>query len=411
VVNERAGMDDKKNGGEDFAALLEEFDKKAPGRDRRRGPQVGDLVKGRVISVGRDAVFVTIGDAGVEGVLDLVELLDDKGDVAVKEGDVIEARVAEIGDKSDHVILRRLPRRGPEARAELQSAFELGIPVEGTVTGVNKGGVDVNVAGVRGFCPISQLELRSIDAEAVPGYIGRKLEFKITRHEVDRRGVNLVLSRRALLEADARARGAETRARISVGAVVGGVVIAIKDFGAFIDLGGLEGMLPASELGFSRGMRPSEVLSVGQSLQVQIVDIKKTDDPKRPERISLSLKALERDPWEDAPVRFAPGTRVVGRVTNVESFGAFVELAPGLEGLVHVGELSGGKQVRHARELVKVGDQREVTVLSIDPERRRISLGIGERPDAVDPEDLARAANPGKFGTLGDLLKNASKKR
>jgi small subunit ribosomal protein S1 len=395
-----------KDDGDDFAALLAEFDKKDPGRSRRRGPEVGELVRGKVISVGRDAVFVAIGEGNTEGMLDMAELLDDQGNVTVKEGDVIEARVTDIGDKSDQVILRRMLRRGPEARAELQQAFELGIPVEGTISGVNKGGLDVNVAGVRGFCPVSQLELRSVDSEALPGYIGRKLTFKITRHEVDRRGVNLVLSRRALLEAENQARGAETRAKISVGAVVSGVVVAVKDFGAFVDLGGIEGMLPASELGFSRNQRPSEVLSVGQRLQVQIFDIKRTDDPKRPERISLSLKALERDPWEEAPTRFAPGTRVVGRVTNVESFGAFVELAPGVEGLVHVGELSGGKQVRHARELVKVGDPCEVTVLTIDPERRRISLGVGERADAVDPEDLARASNPGKLGTLGDLLKN-----
>jgi small subunit ribosomal protein S1 len=339
--------------------------------------------------------------------------------------------VAEIGDKSDHVILRRLPRRGPEARAELQSAFELGIPVEGTVSGVNKGGLDVNVAGVRGFCPISQLELRSVDAAAAAGYVGRKLMFKVTRHEEDRRGVNLVLSRRALLEADAQVRGAETRGKLAVGAVVPGVVTAVKDFGAFVDLGGIEGMLPASELGFQRGVRPTDVLSVGQRLQVQVLDIKPAEaepapaslgavpgragsgQPGRPpprkrgERISLSLKALERDPWEEAPTRFSPGTRVVGRVTNVESFGAFVELAPGIEGLLHVGELSGGKPVRHARELVKIGDQREVTVLTIEPERRRISLGLGDREaETVSPEDMARASSPGKLGTLGDLLKN-----
>ncbi len=395
-----------KEDGEDFAALLEEFDRKAPGRARQKRPSVGDLVRGKVISVGREAVFVSIGDGAAEGMLDLAELLDEKGNVSVKEGDVIEARVAEVGDKSDQVVLRRTIGRGPEAKAELQQAFELGIPVEGTVSGVNKGGLDVNVAGVRGFCPVSQLELRGVDAEAVPGYVGRKLTFKVTRYESDRRGVNLVLSRRALLEAEAQARGAQTRAQLSVGAVVGGVVTAIKDFGAFVDLGGLEGMLPASELGFSRNLRPSEMLSVGQRLQVQITDIKRTDDPKRPERISLSLKALERDPWEDATTRFPPGTRVVGRVTNVEAFGAFVELAPGLEGLVHVGELSGGKPTRHARELVKVGDQREVTVLSIDPERRRISLGVGERPDTVDPQDLARASAPARLGTLGDLFKN-----
>jgi small subunit ribosomal protein S1 len=417
----------KDNGGEDFAALLEEFDKKAPPREKR--PEVGQLVRGKVISVGREAVFVALGPS-VEGILDLVELLDEKGNLTVKEGDVIEARVAEIGDKTDQVILRRMMRtRGPEARADLQRAFELGIPVEGTVSGVNKGGLDVNVAGVRGFCPISQLELRSVDAAAAEGYVGRKLMFKVTRHEEDRRGVNLVLSRRALLEADAEVRGAETRGKLSVGAVVSGVVTAVKDFGAFVDLGGIEGMLPASELGFQRGQRPTDVLSVGQHLQVQVLDIKPAEpepalsmavagragsgQPGRPparkrgERISLSLKALERDPWEEAPTRFAPGTKVVGRVTNVEAFGAFVELSPGVEGLVHVGELSGGKQVRHARELVKIGDEREVTVLAIDPERRRISLGVGDRSaETVSPEDLARASSPGKLGTLGDLLKN-----
>jgi small subunit ribosomal protein S1 len=398
----------KDDSSEDFGALLEEFDKKGGGARGRRAPEVGQLVRGRVISVGREAVFIAIeGNTrpAIEGMLDLAELLDEQGNLSVKEGDVVEARVVEIGDKSDHVILRRtMMRKGPEARAELQQAFELGIPVEGTVTGVNKGGVDVTVAGVRGFCPISQLELRGVEDSSV--YIGRKLNFKITRHEVDRRGVNLVLSRRALLEADAQVRAAETRSKIAVGSVVSGVVTAVREFGAFVDLGGLEGMLPASELGFSRGQRPSEVLSVGQPLQVQILEIKKTDDPKRPERISLSLKALERDPWEDAVARFPPGTKVVGRVTNVESFGAFVELAPGVEGLVHVGELSGGRQVRHARELVKVGDEREVTVLAIERDRRRISLGVGDRHDVVDPEDLARAASPGKLGTLGDLLRN-----
>jgi small subunit ribosomal protein S1 len=396
-----------KDDGEDFATLFEEFDKQGASRDGQRAPEEGQLVRGRVISIGREAVFVAIeGNArpAIEGMLEMAELLDEQGNLTVKEGDIVEARVIEISDKSDHVILRRTLRKGPEARAELQRSFELGIPVEGTVTGVNKGGVDVNVAGVRGFCPISQLELRGVEDSGL--YVGRKLTFKITRHEVDRRGVNLVLSRRALLEAESQARWAETRSKLAVGVVVSGVVTAVRDFGAFVDLGGMEGMLPASELGFSRGQRPSEVLSVGQRLEVQILEIKKTDDPRRPERISLSLKALERDPWEDAVERFPPGTKVVGRVTNVESFGAFVELQPGIEGLVHVGELSGGRQVRHARELVKVGDEREVTVLSIDRDRRRISLGVGERHEAVDPEDLARASSPGKLGTLGDLLKN-----
>jgi small subunit ribosomal protein S1 len=214
-----------------------------------------------------------------------------------------------------------------------------------------------------------------------------------------------VVSRRALLEEEAKARGAVTRAKLTVGAVLPGTVVAIKDFGAFVDLGGLEGMLPASELGFQRGVRPADVLAVGQELQVQVMRIEKTDDPRRPERISLSLKALERDPWEDVADRFPAGSKVTGKITRVEPYGAFLELAPGLEGLLHVGELSGGKQVRHARELVKVGETREVTVLAIDRERRRISLGTGERGEEVDPADLAAARSPGKLGTLGDLFK------
>jgi small subunit ribosomal protein S1 len=394
---------------DDFGAMLAEFESRQPSRKGRPAVALGDLVRGKVISVGREVVFVVLNDGITEGVLELEELRDEDGRVTIKEGDELEARVAEMGDKADHVVLRRLMRRGPEARAELQSAFELGIAVEGTVTGVNKGGVDVNVAGVRGFCPVSQLELRHVDDPAV--YIGRTLPFRITKHEVDRRGVNLVLSRRALLEQEGRARAAEIQDKLVVGAVLPGVVTAIKDFGAFVDLGGVEGMLPASELGFVRGARPSEVLNVGQRLEVQLMRIEKTDDPRRPWRLSLSLKALERDPWDDVQTRFPAGSKLTGKVTRVEAFGAFVELEPGIEGLLHVSELAreraGGRQVRHPRELVKPEEPVEVTILAVERDRRRISLGIGDRPDTVDPEDLAaaRTPSPGKLGTLADLFK------
>jgi len=322
-------------------------------------------------------------------------------------GDEIEARVVETMGKQGSVVLRRTVARGPEAKAELAQAAQLGLAVAGTVTAVNKGGVEVLVAGVRGFCPISQLEVRHV-ADASE-YVGRKLEFRITRYDVDRRGVNLVVSRRALLEEEARGRAEKLRAKLVPGAVLPGVVASIKDFVAFIDPGGLEGLLPASELGFSRNARPSEVLAVGQRLDVQVLKIEKTGDAKRPERISLSLKALERDPWEDVRTRFPSGTQVTGKVVRVEPFGAFVELTPGLEGLVHASELAGGKQIRHARELCKPGDTLVVTVLALDHERRRISLGVGERGDVVSQEDLAAAraaAGPAHFGTLGDLLRS-----
>jgi small subunit ribosomal protein S1 len=399
---------------EDFGAMLAEFEKSGAGRGKQR-VAVGDVVRGKVISVGREAVFLTLADGKTEGVLGLEELRDEAGDIKVAVGDELEARVIELGDKGDNVVLRRLVRKGPEAKAELAQAFELGIPVEGVVSGVNKGGVDVTIAGVRAFCPISQLELRQVEDAAA--YIGRKLAFRITRYEEDRRGMNMVVSRRALLEQEQKLRAVETRAKLSVGVIMPGVVTAVKDFGAFVDLGGIEGMLPASELGFVRGVKPSEVLSVGQRLEVQVMRMEKTEDPKRPDRISLSLKALSKDPWDEVAERFPPGTKVKGKVMHVESFGAFVELEPGIEGLLHVGELSGGKHVQHARELAKVGDAIEVTVLAIEQERRRISLGIGDRQDVVDAEGQAAAraagggAGGGKLGTMADLFKNADQKK
>lgn len=395
---------DRKN-EEDFASLLAEFDSRG-GRDGRREAQPGDTVRGRVTRIGQDSVIVEIDGGAAEGMIDLDQLRDSEGALTVKVGDEIEARVVETMGKQGSLVLRKAMARGPEAKAELAQAAQLGLAVEGTITAVNKGGVEVTVAGVRGFCPISQIELRHVeDANA---YVGKKFQFRITRYDVDRRGANLVVSRRALLEEEARGRAEKIRARLVPGAVLPGVVVAIKDFGAFIDLGGVEGMLHASELGFSRGARPSEVLSIGQRLDVQILKIEKTDDPKRPERISLSLKSLERDPWEDVRTRFPAGTQLSGKVVRVEPFGAFVELTPGVEGLVHASELSGGKPIRHARELCKVGDTLTVTVLALDHERRRISLGAGERSDVLSQEDLdagRKAAGSSGFGTLGDLLR------
>jgi len=397
---------DQENGkNEDFAALLAEFE----GRQRRAdkvAARVGDTVRGRILSIGQEAAVIEIGDGAVEGMIELDQLRDGDGTLSVKVGDEIDARVVETMGKRGSVVLRRAVARGPEAKEELAQAAQLGLPVEGTVTGVNKGGVEVTIAGVRGFCPISQLEARHV-ADAGE-YVGRKLQFRITRYDVDRRGVNLVVSRRALLEEEARGRAEKVRAKLVVGAVLPGVVASIKDFGAFIDLGGIEGMLHASELGFSRNQRPSDVLAVGQQLDVQVLKIEKTQDARRPERISLSLKSLKRDPWEDVRTQFPSGTQVSGKVVRVEPFGAFVELAPGIEGLLHSSELAGGKQVRHARELCKPGDTLVVTVLALDHERRRISLGAGERSDVVSQEDLAAAraaAGPARFGTLGDLLR------
>ena len=393
---------------EDFASLLAEFEKKAP-RGRQREARVGDTVRGRVVSIGRDGAFVEVAGGKAEALLEMDDIRDDKGHINVQVGDTIEARVVEVGGKAGCAVLRRSLGRGPEARADLAQAAELRIPVEGTVSAVNKGGVEVQVAGVRGFCPISQLELRHVEDAST--YIGQKLRFRVTKYEVDKRGANLVLSRRALLEEEQQAKAVETRGKLVVGAVLPGVVSSLRDFGAFVDLGGIEGLLPTSEISYDRGVKPGDLLSVGQPVEVQVLRVEKTDDARRPEKISLSLKALTQNPWDTALETLVPGTKVKGNVTRTEAFGAFVQLAPGVEGLVHIGELAGGKQARHARELVKAGDALEVTVMSIDREKRRISLGIGDKEDVVDREafEAVRRASPQSFGTLGDLF--AQKKR
>jgi small subunit ribosomal protein S1 len=388
---------------EDFAAMFAASEKQA-GRERRPRFAIGDRVRGKIVSIGQEVIVLELAGGG-EGTLETLELRDEAGQLTANVGDTLEARVVAMGDKQGFVALRR--GAGSGGRTDLAAAATTGVPVEGLITGVNKGGLEVDVAGVRAFCPLSQLELRPVADPAA--YVGRRLAFRVMRHEEDRRGTNVVLSRRALLEEEARGRAEETRGKVVVGAVLPGVVTAIKDFGAFVDVGGIEGLLPASEISFQRGARPGDVLSVGQPVTVQVMRVEKRDDPRRPEQVSFSLKSLERDPWEDAAGQFPAGTAVRGQVTRAEPFGAFVQLAPGVEGLVHISELGAGRPLRHAREAVKPGDGIDVVVLALEPDKRRISLGLAGHEAVVDEEGRAAAArasgSSGGLGTLGDLLK------
>jgi small subunit ribosomal protein S1 len=401
-------MADKRQGDapeEDFAAMLAASEQAARGRPRRARFAVGDSVRGKIVSIGQEVAVVELAGGG-EGTLETVELRDPQGELIAAAGDTIEARVSALGEKEGFVSLRR-GAGGGRGRPALAEAAATGLPVEGGITAVNKGGFDVDVGGVRGFCPVSQLELRPVPDPSA--YVGQRFSFRVTRYEEDRRGVNLVLSRRALLEEESRARAVETQEKLVLGAVLPGVVTALKDFGAFVDVGGIEGLLPASEISFSRATRPSDVLSVGQPITVKVARIEKRDDPKRPLQISFSMKALDRDPWTDVASTLRAGSVTQGKVVRLETFGAFVELAPGVEGLLHISELGAKRPVRHAREAVKPGDSVTVTVLAVDEERRRISLALGERAENIDEEGRAAAArasgSSGQLGTLGDLLK------
>lgn len=383
--------------------MLAELEGQAKAAQATRSYRVGDTVTARIVAITADAVFVDLG-AKAEGMIERSELLDSDGNPTVVVGDSIEARVAQLSE--DRIVLRTRGAKAAGGAAELAQARELGLTVEGMVTGVNKGGVEVTVAGIRAFCPISQLDTEFVQDPS--SFVGRKLEFQVTSYQASGRGdPNVVVSRKAVLAVEKAKRAAEVRARLEIGSVVSGTVTAIKDYGAFVDLGGVEGMLHVSELGFARVKHPSDVLSVGQTIDVQVMKLEPSDNPKRPDRISLSLKSLQQDPWVAAAESLTAGKRLRGRVERVESFGAFVRVAEGIEGLVHVSELASDRRVSHAREVVSVGQEVEVVVLEVDPTKRRVALSMKAIDAQQEAEQVAayRPASGGSLGTFADLMK------
>ncbi len=396
---------------EDFAALFNEFEREHKAATRRE-PKVGDKVRGTVLSVRGESVFVDLGTK-TEGVVDRAELIGEDGELTVAVGDSIESVVSGKDPDSGTLLLGHRQAKRMHGVEELRRAFEEGSPVEGHVSGTTKGGLEVEISGARGFCPASQADIRFV--EDLQEFVGQRLAFRITKFEGGRH-VNLVLSRRALLEEEQRQQAEQTRAMLEVGAVLPGRVSDLKDFGAFIDLGGIEGMVHVSELSFGRVKHPGEMLSVGQQVEVAVLRIEKSNNPRQPERIALSLRALEKDPWQDVLVEFPVGTRVQGTVSRLQPFGAFVELTPGVDGLVHISELGAKQRINHPEEVLSVGQSVEATVLSVDPEKKRIGLSLNQDKEAAEPpaerKTVADYAKPKQgFGTLGDLLKESLEKQ
>jgi small subunit ribosomal protein S1 len=394
---------------EDFASLLKEFEQEHAHRPQA-SPKSGDVVNGRIVSIDSDRAFVDLG-AKAEGSLALAALTDADGKVTVQVGDEIKAVVTGVDEETGALLLGEQHGRQLRGLAELEHAYRHQLPAEGQVTGVTKGGVEVQIAGIRAFCPASQLDLRYV--EDMETFVGQRLAFRITKLEGGRHP-NLVVSRRALLEEEQRVRAAETRARLEVGAVLPGVVTSLKDYGAFIDLGGVEGMVHISELAFGHVKHPREILTVGQQVEAAVLRIEQTGNPKHPEKIALSIRALSKDPWQEAPTRFPIGSRVKGTVMRLQPFGAFVELAPGVEGLIHVSELAAGRRVSHPQEVLTEGQEVMATVISLDPEKRRIGLSLDPARQAGATDDQKAYTDyerPKSFGTLGDLLRESMAKK
>ena len=396
---------------ESFAALLGEFEQKHKTDPTMDAPKVGDKVHGRIVSIGEDQAFVDLGGKS-EGIIELDVLKDADGNLEAKEGETVEAIVTSIDSSTGTIILGSRQPRTVHGSAELEQAFHNRLPVEGQVTGVIKGGVEVQIAGVRAFCPVSQLDIRYV--EEPEGYVGQKLAFRITKFEGGKH-VNLVVSRRVLLEEEQQELAEETRAVLEEGAILQGTVTSLKEFGAFVDIGGIQGMIHVSELGFGRVKHPSEVLTPGQQVEVAVLRIEKTDDPRHPEKIALSIRALADDPWMEVERLFPVGTTVRGKVSRLQPFGAFVELTAGVEGLVHISEMGVERRIGHPREVVSEGSDVEARVLSIDREKRRIGLSLDTTRSVTDGAGLEGGRNytdsPESFGTLGDLLRESMDKQ
>ena len=390
----------------DFEALLREhYQSERDTAQPRHEP--GARVKGRIIQVGSEQVFVDLGGKA-EAVMDIANFKDDDGNITATVGDSVEAVISGVDPENGSLILGSQHGRHLHGTAELEDAYRQGTPVEGQITGAIKGGLEVQVAGHRAFCPASQVDIRFVEDLAT--LVGQRHSFRITKYEGGRR-LNLVVSRRALLEEEQRAKAAEIQAKLEPGAVLQGTVTALKDYGAFVDLGGgIEGMVHISELAFGHVKHPEEILSVGQQIEVAVLRIEQTNNPKRPQKVALSIRALAKDPWTDALERFPSGARATGKVTRLQPFGAFVELAPGLEGMIHISELGADRRINHPEEVLSSGQQVEAVVLQVDPQRRRIALSLN--PDAAPIEPHPATREPAKpsgadegLGTLGELLK------
>jgi len=346
-------------GTENFAALFEES-------LARQEMRAGELITAEVTRVDYNVVVVNAGLKS-ESFIPIEEFKDDKGEVEVKPGDFVTVAIESIEDGYGTTRLSRDKAKRLKAWHDLEQAMEQGTVVAGLVTSKVKGGLTVMINGIRAFLPGSLVDVRPV--KDTSPFEGKQLEFKVIK--LDRKRNNVVVSRRAVLEASLGEEREKLLATLSEGAIVKGVVKNITDYGAFVDLGGIDGLLHITDLAWRRVKHPSEVLAVGDEVTAKVL---KFDQEKN--RVSLGMKQLGEDPWVGLSRRYPPGTRLFGKVTNITDYGAFVEIESGIEGLVHVSEMDWTNKNIHPTKVVQLGDEVEVMILEIDEDRRRISLGM-----------------------------------
>jgi small subunit ribosomal protein S1 len=374
---------------DDFAALLNES---LGGRDFMEG----QVVQGKVVAIEKDFAIIDVG-LKTEGRVQLKEFgLDDAGKPTVKVGDTVEVFLERVENAMGEAVISRDKARREEAWTRLEGVYAKNEPVMGAIVGRVKGGFTVDLGGASAFLPGSQVDIRPV--RDVGPLMGKEQPFAILK--MDRPRGNIVVSRRAILEEARAEQRTELVSQLQEGEVREGVVKNITDYGAFVDLGGIDGLLHVTDMSWKRVNHPSQVLAVGDTVKVQIVKI----NPET-QRISLGMKQLQSDPWDGVEAKYPVGAKFTGRITNITDYGAFVELEAGVEGLVHVSEMSWTKKNVHPGKIVSTSQEVDVVVLDVDPSKRRVSLGLKQA--MANPWDAFLAAHP-VGSTVEGEVKNAT---
>lgn len=373
---------------EDFAAM---FEQSLQNHGTDGVVQEGEIVKGTVIQLTKDFAIIDVGYKS-EGQVPISEFTNARGELNIKVGDKVDVLLESREDDKGMVVLSKEKADKMRIWDEISSACERDEIVKGTIIGRVKGGLSVDI-GVKAFLPGSQVDIRPV--RNLDQYIGKEFEFKVIKFN-KKRG-NIVLSRRVLLEKQREEFKRETLTRLKEGAVLMGVVKNLTDYGAFIDLGGIDGLLHITDMSWGHVRHPSEVFNVGDEVRVAVLKF----DPES-ERVSLGLKQIQEDPWHRADEKYPVGTRVKGKVVSVIDYGAFIEIEPGVEGLIHVSEMSWTKRVKHPSKMLNIGDEVEAVVLDIDPKAKRIALGM--KQIAPNPWTLLEDKYP-----IGSVIKGQIK--
>ena len=355
-----------------FEKLLEAYE------GRTQSFSEGEVISGKIIAISGGSVIIDVGFKS-EGVIPIDQFMNDQGQVSIKTGDSVDVFLEQTEDSNGHVVLSREKAERMKVWNEIEKAFRDGNIVKGRVIERIKGGLAVDI-GVRAFLPGSQIDVRPV--RNLDSLRGEEFEMRVIK--VNKKRGNIVLSRKAVLEESMKEEKAKTMEVLESGKVMEGVVKNITDYGAFVDLGGVDGLLHITDMSWGRVNHPSEIFNVGDKINVKVIKFTKDDG-----RVSLGYKQMTEDPWLAADMRYPKNMRVTGKVVSLTDYGAFIELEPGVEGLIHISEMTWNKRVKHPSKILAVGDQIDTVVLDIDVDSRRISLGL--KQTEPNPWDIIEA--------------------